>query len=110
MVAAKPDDHRTVTDGLRFPARVGSESSIVGAQAAIEVSAEQVAIWRGGATLALAACTTVRARRTRLSLGTALRLRVDDMTFSVDLSGQRSRMSRWSVLDLLPPFSTVWEV
>jgi hypothetical protein len=110
MIAPDPDDHRPVSDGLRFPARVGAESSIVQAQAIVEITDGHVAIWRSNQVVAQAACETVRARRTRLSLGSAVRMRVGDKTFAVDLSTTGSTRRFWWVLELLPPFSTFVEV
>jgi hypothetical protein len=99
---------RVDTD-VRFPAGIGSENAVVTRHGVIAISADQVAVWRDGRVLAEAACATVRARHTRLSLGSALRMRVGDRTFAVDFSAT-GWSPRWLPLEVVPPLAFLRDV
>jgi hypothetical protein len=93
----------------QFPVRIGSENAVILRNGVIAISAEQVAVWRDGRVLAEAACATVRARRSRLSLGSALRMRVGDRAFAVDFS-ESGWSPRWLLLEVVPPLAFLRDV
>jgi len=103
------EPHAGVGTDLQCPARIGSENAVVPLSGVIAISADRVAVWRGGRVLAEAACSTVRARRSRLSLGSALRMRVGDSTFAVDLS-ETGWSPRWLLLEIVPPLAFLRDV
>jgi hypothetical protein len=110
MARFRRADHDCVIDGKSFPARVGSENSVLQAEGAIEVTSDEVTILRHGQVLARASCATVRARRTWISFGSALRIRLDGRNFAVDFSGTDTTLGWLSVELALPPVAFMRQV
>jgi hypothetical protein len=110
IAGSRRADSHCVTESLSFPARVGSENSVLQAEGAIEITSYEVAILRHGQVLGRSSCATVRARRTRTSFGSALRIRVNGRNFAVDFSVADAKF-RWLPLELaFPPVALMRQV
>jgi hypothetical protein len=92
-----------------FQAPVGVTSPVVLLPGSIELTTNELVVGRKGRLLARAPYKAVRARRTWLSLGSAVRIRVGEQTVKVDLSGESWR-PRWILLEVLPPLLFVLRV
>ncbi len=75
----------------------------------IELTADDVVVGRDGRVLARAPYAAVLARKTWLSLGSGVRLRLAGQNVTVDLSDAEWR-PRWVLLEILPPMLFVLRV